>query len=62
MPRERKGVNSRKSKTDDTRKYFVVASEGADTERIYFEALRDGLIGQGITDKLIKIGDRFFLL
>jgi hypothetical protein len=55
MPRERKGVNSRKSKTDDTRKYFVVASEGADTERIYFEALRDGLIGQGITDKLIKI-------
>lgn len=38
MPREVKGVSKRKSGTDNPYKLFVIASEGADTERIYFEA------------------------
>lgn len=38
MPRDIKGVSKRMSKVFDTRRYFVIASEGADTKRIYFEA------------------------
>jgi hypothetical protein len=55
MPRERKGVSKPKSKIRDTRRYFVIASEGAATERIYFEALQEKIIEQGIFDRLIKI-------
>ena len=55
MPRERKGVSKPKSKIQDTRRYFVIASEGADTERIYFEGLQNRIIEQGILDRLIKI-------
>jgi hypothetical protein len=55
MPRERKGVSKPKSKIEDTRRYFVIASEGADTERIYFEGLQAKIIEQGILDRLIKI-------
>ncbi len=55
MPREVKGVSKPKSKTEDTRRYFVIASEGADTERIYFEGLQDNITEQGILDRLIKI-------
>jgi RloB-like protein len=55
MPRERKGVSLPKSKVQDTRRYFVVASEGADTERIYFEGLQEKIVEQGTTDRLIKI-------
>jgi hypothetical protein len=55
MPREQKGVSKPKSKTAETRRYFVIASEGADTERIYFEGLRDKIIEEGISDKLIKV-------
>jgi hypothetical protein len=39
MPRERKGVAERKSNLRFPYKLFIVASEGADTERIYFEAV-----------------------
>jgi RloB-like protein len=55
MPRERKGVSKPASKIQDTRRYFVIASEGADTERIYFEGLQTQIIEQGILDRLIKI-------
>ena len=55
MPRERKGVSKPPSQTSDTRRYFVVASEGADTERIYFQGLQDLLIEKGISDTLIKL-------
>ena len=55
MPRERKGVSKPPSQTSDTRRYFVVASEGADTERIYFQGLQDSLIEKGIYDTLIKL-------
>lgn len=55
MPRERKGVSKPKSKILDTRRYFVIASEGADTERIYFEGLQEFITEQDITDRLIKI-------
>ena len=55
MPREQKGVSKPKSKIEDTRRYFVIASEGADTERIYFEGLQEKIIEQGILDRLIKI-------
>ncbi|TAE70294.1 MAG: RloB domain-containing protein [Bacteroidetes bacterium] len=54
MPRERKGISKRKSKIKDTRRYFVIASEGADTERIYFEGLAKLIIKNGL-DRLIKI-------
>jgi RloB-like protein len=55
MPRERKGVSKPKSKTEETRRYFVIASEGADTERIYFEGLKEFIQEKGIYDSLIKI-------
>jgi hypothetical protein len=55
MPREQKGVSKPASKIQDTRRYFVIASEGADTERIYFEGLQAQIIEQGILDRLIKI-------
>lgn len=55
MPRERKGVSQPPSKTQDTRRYFVVASEGADTERIYFQGLQALLIEKDMLDRLIKI-------
>lgn len=54
MSRERKGISKRKSKIKDTRRYFVIASEGADTERIYFEGLAKLIIKDGL-DRLIKI-------
>jgi hypothetical protein len=40
MPREQKGITPRPSKIKDYRKFFVIAAEGQDTERIYFEALQ----------------------
>lgn len=55
MPRERKGVSKPKSKIRDTRRYFVIASEGAATERIYFEGLQEKISNDGILDRLIKI-------
>jgi hypothetical protein len=55
MPRERKGVSKPPSGIQETRRYFVIASEGADTERIYFEALRDKLIAEGRLNSLIKV-------
>ncbi len=55
MPRERKGLSKRESKTRDENFYFIIASEGADTERIYFEALRKKILQMGIRYKLIKI-------
>ncbi|MEI6408961.1 MAG: hypothetical protein WCR52_06245, partial [Bacteroidota bacterium] len=55
MPRGTKGVSLRKSQISDTRRYFVIASEGADTERIYFEGLQKNIIEQGILNKLIKV-------
>jgi RloB-like protein len=55
MPRERKGVSKPLSGIQETRRYFVIASEGADTERIYFESLRDKLIEEGQLNSLIKV-------
>lgn len=56
MPRERKGVTKRKSKTDTTNCYFIIASEGADTERIYFEGLKEHLQTELLEKKqLLKI-------
>jgi RloB-like protein len=55
MPRTRKGVSQPKSKIQDTRRYFVIASEGADTERIYFEGLQATIDQQNVADRLIKI-------
>jgi hypothetical protein len=55
MPRERKGVSKPLSGIQETRRYFVIASEGADTERIYFEGLRDKLIAEGQLNSLIKV-------
>lgn len=55
MPRERKGVSTPKSKIRDIRRYFVIASEGADTERIYFESLAEKIRKNGALDKLIKV-------
>lgn len=40
MPREQKGITPRPSKIKDYHKFFVIAAEGQDTERIYFEALQ----------------------
>jgi RloB-like protein len=55
MPRERKGVSTPKSKIRNPYRYFVIASEGADTERIYFEGLKTWLEAAGLVDKRIKI-------
>jgi RloB-like protein len=55
MPRVRKGVSAPKSKIKDTRRYFIIASEGADTERIYFEGLQTYIDEQNIKDRQIKI-------
>lgn len=54
MARERKGISKRKSKIKDTRRYFVIASEGADTERIYFEGLAKLVVNQEL-DRFVKI-------
>jgi len=56
MPRERKGVTKRKSQTDTTNSYFVIASEGADTERIYFEGIKKHVHSILLTkNQIIKI-------
>jgi RloB-like protein len=55
MPRERKGVSKPISGIKETRRYFVIASEGADTERIYFEGLRYKLVEEGALNSLIKV-------
>ena len=39
MPRIRRGITPRKSNIQSENIFFVIASEGAETERIYFEAL-----------------------
>ena len=52
MPRARKGVSTRPSKWLDTIRFFVIASEGADTERIYFEALQEFVANQGINIRI----------
>ncbi len=40
MPREIRGITPRKSKINEPYKCFVIASEGADTERIYFQEIQ----------------------
>lgn len=54
MPRQQKGVSPRKSRIIDPHRYFVIASEGADTERIYFEGIQT-VIEKDFSDRLIKI-------
>jgi hypothetical protein len=58
MPRTQKGITSRPSKTKDYRKFFVIAAEGQDTERIYFEALQVWLkthLQQNSQNPIVKI-------
>jgi hypothetical protein len=43
MPRERKGITPRKSKTLSETRFIIIASEGADTERLYFSTLNDSI-------------------
>jgi hypothetical protein len=40
MPRTQKGITPRPSKTKDYRNFFVIAAEGQETEKHYFEALQ----------------------
>jgi hypothetical protein len=55
MPREQKGITPRPSKIKDYRKFFVIAAEGQDTERIYFEALQVWLKNQPQHNAIVKI-------
>jgi RloB-like protein len=55
MPRERKGASAPKSNIREPFRYFVIASEGADTERIYFEQLKITLEKEDLMDKRIRI-------
>jgi hypothetical protein len=58
MPRTQKGITPRKSKTKDYRKFFVIAAEGQDTERIYFKALQVWLkthSQQNMQNPIVKI-------
>lgn len=55
MPRTQKGITPRKPQTKDYRKFFVIAAEGQDTERIYFEALQVWLKNQPQHNAIVKI-------
>jgi hypothetical protein len=58
MPRTQKGITPRKPQTKDYRKFFVIAAEGQDTERIYFEALQVWLkthLQQNSQNPIVKI-------
>jgi hypothetical protein len=58
MPRTQKGITPRKPQTKDYRKFFVIAAEGQDTERIYFESLQVWLkthLQQNLQNPIVKI-------
>ena len=54
MPRERKNLD-RISKVRDTRTYFLIATEGTETEKIYFDALYQQVLLNPALNKLVKI-------
>jgi len=53
MPREHKGI-TRPNQPKNFKRCFIIASEGADTERLYFEGLA-ALVVEKRLDKFVKI-------